>query len=213
MEESELIARLGRLDTAGAADAQQGFGVLDPSIRTVTPGLRVAGPAFTVKCYPGSIITVHKALVEAAPGSLLVVDGEADGRAGALFGELMAREAKDRGFLGIVVDGAVRDCNGLRSLGFPTFASHITPRVGVNRRLGVTNVPVSVGSVVVHPGDYILADDDGVIVIPRSNLATIVDAVEAIEKKERGIAEAIDRHERLADILSFRETIGGERTN
>lgn len=207
MEEEELVARLGRLDTAGAADAQQGFGVLDPSIRTVTPGLRVAGPAFTVKCYPGSIITVHKALLEARPGSVLVVDGEADGRAGALFGELMAREAKDRGFAGIVVDGAVRDGNGLRSLGFPTFASHISPRVGVNRRLGVTNVPVSVGSVVVNPGDYILADDDGVIAIPRLNLESVVEAVEAIEKKERGMAEAIDRHERLADILGFRELI------
>ena len=207
MSQQDLIARLGQLDAAGTADAQKGFGVLDPAIRTVTPGLTVAGPAFTVKCYPGSIITVHKALLEAAPGDILVVDGESDGRAGALFGELMGREARDRGFAGIVIDGAVRDRGGLIRLGFPTFARQITPRVGVNRRLGVTQVPVSVGEVVVNPGDYILADDDGVIVIPRADLEAIVDAVEAIETKERGIAAAIDRHERLADILGMRAAI------
>jgi regulator of RNase E activity RraA len=203
----ELIDRLGRLDTAGTSDAQKGFGVLDPAIQSVTPGLKLAGPAFTVKCYPGSIITVHKALLEAAPGDVLVVDGESDGRAGALFGELMGREARDRGFAGIVIDGAVRDRAGLIRLGFPTFARQVTPRVGVNRRLGVTHVPVSVGEVVVNPGDYILADDDGVIVIPQSELAAIVNAVEAIEEKERGLAAAIDRHERLADLLGMRAAI------
>jgi RraA family protein len=209
-EIEDLIKRLGRLDTAGAADAQQGFGVLDPAIRSVTPGFRVAGRAFTVKCYPGSIITVHKALVEAEPGDVLVVDGEADGRAGALFGELMGRETKDRGLAGIVIDGAVRDVNGLRALGLPTFARQITPRVGVNRRLGQTRVPVSVGGVVVRPGDYVLADDDGVIIIPMENLAQIVQAVEGIEEKERGLAAAIDRHERLVDLLNFRPLIFGE---
>ena len=76
----DLVARLGRSDTAAVADAQGGFGILDPAIRTVVPGRKVAGRAFTVKCYPGSIITVHKALIEAQPGDVLVVDGEADGR-------------------------------------------------------------------------------------------------------------------------------------
>ena len=207
MSQRDLVTRLSRLDTAGTADAQMGFGVLDPAIQSVTPGLKMAGPAFTVKCYPGSIITLHKALLEAAPGDVLVVDGESDGRAGALFGELMGREARDRGFAGIIVDGAVRDRAGLIRLGFPTFARQVTPRVGVNRRLGVTQVPVSVGEVVVNPGDYILADDDGVIVIPQADLAAIVDAVEAIETKERGIAASIDRHERLADLLGMRAAI------
>jgi len=207
MSQKDLVERLSRLDTAGTADAQMGFGVLDPVIQSVTPGLKMAGPAFTVKCYPGSIITVHKALLEAAPGDVLVVDGESDGRAGALFGELMGREARDRGFAGIIVDGAVRDRAGLIRLGFPTFARQVTPRVGVNRRLGVTQVPVSVGEVVVNPGDYILADDDGVIVIPQADLAAIVDAVGAIETKERGLAAAIDRHERLADLLGMRAAI------
>jgi 4-hydroxy-4-methyl-2-oxoglutarate aldolase len=212
MAESNLngyVARLERLDTAGIADAQQGLGILEPTIRTVVPGLKVAGPAFTVKCYPGSIITVHKALLEAAPGDILVIDGEGDGRAGALIGELMAREARDRGLRGAIVDGAVRDVAGLHTLRFPAFARHVSPRVGVNRRLGSTQVAISIGGVVVHPGDYVLADDDGVAIIPRAKLVEIVAAGEAIEQKERGLVEAIDRHERLADLLGMRATIEG----
>lgn len=203
----ELIVRLRELDTAGTSDAQKGMGVLEPSIRTVTPGLKLAGPAFTVKCYPGSIITVHKALTEARPGDVLVIDGEGDGRAGALIGELMAREARDRGLAGVVVDGPVRDASGIRALAFPTFARQVTPRVGVNRRLGFTQIDITVGSVVVHPGDWVLGDDDGVAIIPSSDLLSIVEAVEAIERKEVGIAEAIDRHERLVDILGMGEAI------
>lgn len=210
-EVRDLIERLARLDTAAVADAQAGFGILDPAVRSVVPGAKVAGPAYTVKCYPGSIITVHKALVEAPRGAVLVIDGEADGRAGALIGELMARECVQRGIVGAVVDGAVRDVPGLRAMGFPMFARQITPRVGVNRRLGETEVPVSVGGVIVQPGDFVFGDDDGVAIIPRSKLADVVKAIEAIDEKERKLAAAIDRGERVADLLNFREIVGQER--
>jgi 4-hydroxy-4-methyl-2-oxoglutarate aldolase len=203
----EYAARLERLDTAGVADAQKGLGIMEPAIHSIVPGLRVAGPAFTVKCYPGSIITVHKALIEAKPGDILVVDGEADGRAGALLGELMGREARDRGFRGVIIDGAVRDLAGLRALQFPTFARHYTPRVGVNRRLGATQIDITVGGVIVRPGDYVLADDDGVAIIAREDLDAIIEATEAIDHKEIGYAAAIDRHERLVDILGFGDQI------
>ena len=206
----DYLARLARLDTAGISDVQKGFGILEPNIRSVVPGVKLTGPAFTVKCYPGSIITVHKALVEAQPGDVLVVDGEGDGRAGALIGELMALEARDRGIRGVVIDGAVRDSTGLRALGFPSFARFVTPRVGVNRRLGQTQVAVTVGGVIVHPGDYILADDDGVAVIPQADLAAVIEATEALERKEVGIAEAIGRHERVADILGLRQQLTAE---
>lgn len=206
---SNIGERIGKLDAASVADAQKGFGILDPAITTRTPGLKLSGIARTVKCYPGSIITVHKALSEAQEGDVLVIDGEADVRAGALIGELMAREARDRGVAGVVVDGAVRDVAGLNTLGFPTFSRAVTPRVGVNRRLGETSVPVSVGGVIVYPGDYIVADDDGVAVIPSGQAEAIADAGEAIDAKEVGYAESIDRHERLADILGFREQFKG----
>jgi 4-hydroxy-4-methyl-2-oxoglutarate aldolase len=205
---SDLVVRLERLEAAKVADAQGGLGIMDPGIQTIVPGVKAAGTAFTVKCYPGSIITVHRALVRAKPGDVLVVDGEGDGRAGALMGELMAREAIDRGLRGIVCDGALRDAAGLRELGFPSFARYVTPRVGVNRRLGLTEVDVTVGGVIVRMGDFILADDDGVAVIPREQIAEIIEKVEAINVKEQGFADAIDRHERLVDILGFGELIG-----
>lgn len=206
---SDLRERISKLDAASVADAQKGFGILDPAITTRTPGLKLAGVARTVKCYPGSIITVHKALAEAGEGDVLVIDGEADARAGALIGELMAREARDRGVVGVVVDGAVRDVAGMIGLGFPTFSRAVTPRVGVNRRLGETSVAVSVGGVIVRPGDYILGDDDGVAVIPAENVEAIAAAAEAINEKEVGYAEAIDRHERLVDILGFHDQFNG----
>jgi regulator of RNase E activity RraA len=205
---SDFVTRLERLEAAKVADAQGGLGVLDHGIRSIVPGLKVAGTAYTVKCYPGSIITVHKALTEAKAGDILVVDGEGDGRAGALMGEIMALECIDRGFKGIVCDGALRDANGLRDLKFPAFARHITPRVGVNRRLGLTGVDVTVGGVIVRTGDYILADDDGVAVIPQEKIAETLDKVEAIVVKEQGLVDAIGRKERLVDLLGFKELIG-----
>lgn len=207
---TSLRERLEKLDAASVADAQKGLGILDPAIVTRTAGVKLAGVARTVKCYPGSIITVHKALAEAQEGDVLVIDGEADGRAGALIGELMAREARDRGVAGVVVDGAVRDVAGLIALGFPAFSRAVTPRVGVNRRIGLTSVPVSVGGVIVHPGDFIVGDDDGVAVIPAADVEAVIAACEAIDVKEVGYAQAIDRHERLVDILGFREQFEGQ---
>jgi 4-hydroxy-4-methyl-2-oxoglutarate aldolase len=205
---NEYVERLGKLDTAKIADAQAGWGVLDPAIRPAWAGAKTAGTIYTVKCYPGSIITVHRALTRAKHGDILVVDGEGDGRAGALLGELMARECIDRGFRGIVVDGALRDIAGLRELGFPAFTRYVTPRVGVNRRLGQTEIDITVGGVICRMGDYLLADEDGVAVIPKETIAETLDAAEAIIVKEQGFADAIDRKERLVDILKFGELIG-----
>lgn len=202
------VGRLRHLDSASVADAMSGFGVLDPRICSRTPGLKLVGRALTVKCYPGSIITVHRALVQARHGDVLIIDGEGDGRAGALIGELMAREALDRGIRGVVVDGAVRDVVGLQSLSFPTFSSSVTPRVGVNRRLGHTRQAISIGGVVVHSGDYVIADDDGVVIVPLDRVEAITSGAEQIEAKERTFAGAIDRHERLVDLLQFHSLIG-----
>src|SRR5947209_11272018 len=152
------LSRLATFPTATISDAQRSFGIMRPTIRSLTPGLRLAGPAHTVKCYPGSIITVHKALLEARPGEVLVVDGEADER-GALWGELMTLQAQANALAGIVVDGPVRDRHAVAALGFAVFASSVTPRVGSNRRVGHTQVPIQCGGVVVRPGDVMGGDD------------------------------------------------------
>ena len=204
--ETAVLARLAGFATATLADAMGSFGVLRPEIKTLTPGVRLAGPAHTVKCYPGSIITVHKALLEARPGAVLVVDGEGDDR-GALWGELMSLQARANGIAGIVIDGPVRDRNAVSALRFPVFASSVNPRVGSNRRVGLTQVPVQCGGVVVRPGDYVVADDDGVVAIPVERATAVLEAAEGIKRKEAGIREAIAGGRQLADLIGFRALI------
>ena len=198
--------RLRKLKTAWVSDAQGSVGVLHEAIKSLVPGAIAAGPAFTVACYPGSIITVHKALAEARAGDVLMVAGDADDR-GALMGELMALACNVLGLAGAVIDGAVRDAPGLREQGFPVYARFVTPRVGTNRRVGSTQVPVSCGGVVVHPGDWVLADDDGVVVIPLGDVEAVVTRAEAAESKEQKIADRIKAGELTIDILATRDIV------
>lgn len=203
---NELAERLRKVPTPAVSDVQQSLGPMHAAIKSIVPGAVAAGPAFTVKAYPGSIITVHKALLEAKPGDVLVVDGEGDDR-GALIGELMSLQCQQLGLAGVVVDGPVRDAAAVRELGFPLFARSLTPRVGTNRRIGQTQVTLSCGGQVVRPGDWILADDDGVVVIPAENLESVLAAAEQKVAKEKEWAERIKGGELIADILSMRDTI------
>jgi regulator of RNase E activity RraA len=200
------LAQLRGASVAWVSDAQGTAYTMHPEIKPVWPGASVVGPAFTARCLSNSIITVHKALLEAAAGAVIVVDGAGDAT-GALFGELMATEAKAQGIAGIVVDGAVRDTGGLRELGFPVFARAVTPRVGSNRRVGATQEDVVCGGVVVHPGDVIVAGQDGVAVVPRARLADVVAAVQGVARKEAEIRARMNGGERLADILGMRGLI------
>jgi 4-hydroxy-4-methyl-2-oxoglutarate aldolase len=209
---TDLFARLGEVPlvtTANVSDVLGSMGVMHPDIRTVVPGRRMVGRAFTVKAYPGSIITVHKALHEALAGAVLVVDGEGDVGAGALLGEIMALECRTKGFVGCVIDGSIRDVDGLLELGYPVFARGVTPRVGTNRRLGQTGVPVSCGGIVVHPGDIVLGDDNGVVVIPQEKEEGMAAALDLLLTKEQGLIEGIKKGIFLAERLGFKENFVG----
>ena len=203
---AELAERFRRLVTPWVSDAQGSFGVMHAAMRSLTPGAVAAGPAFTVLCYPGSIITVHKALAEAKAGDMLIVAGDADDR-GALLGEIMATACQSIGIAGAVIDGPVRDAAGIRELGFPVWARSITPRVGTNRRVGRTNVTVSCADVVVNPGDWVFADDDGVVVVPLANVEAVLAMAEAADAKEREFVERIRAGESTIDILGFRDLV------
>ena len=205
---TNTLAKLGQCATATISDAQKSFNIMRPSIRPLAPGMRIVGPAHTVKCYPGSIITVHKALLEARPGEVLVVDGEGDER-GALFGELMTLQALANGLAGVIVDGPVRDRSAVSQSGLAVFASSVTPRVGSNRRVGETQIAIQCGGIVVHPGDLIVADDDGVAVIAPDQADAVLHAAEAIKHKEEGIRDSIAQGRQLADLIGFRQLIYG----
>jgi 4-hydroxy-4-methyl-2-oxoglutarate aldolase len=204
----DLLVRFSRLPCAVLSDCLRGMHTLDGGIRNLTPGLKLAGPAFTVLAEAGSIITVHKALLEAPPGSVLVVGGETGiGLNGALFGKLMTIQAGILGLAGLVVDGAVRDIAEVRELGFPVFARCTTPRVGVNRTVGQTQVPTPCGGIVVNPGDLIRGDDDGVTVIPAGMAEPIITAAEQRLQKEAEYVRAMREGAHITDLIGFTNII------
>ena len=205
-----LRDRLARIHTGSLSDALGSVGALNAAVRPITPGARLVGPAFTVKCYPGSIITVHKALMEAPPGVVLVVDDEGDTR-GALWGEVMTHQAMRQGILGLVTDGPVRDTLEIVALGFPVFAGSVTARVGTNRRVGFTQIPIACAGVPVHPDDVVVADADGVVIIPQGQAAAVAERAEGIVRRDEGFIRQIGEGTLLVDLLQFRELITGSK--
>lgn len=210
----DLIERLGRLPAAAVSDVQrnlQATYAMDAAIHSLVPGVHMAGPAFTALGRAGSIITVHKALMEAPPGSVIVVGGGETFQQpnGALFGKMMATQAKLRGIVGLVADGNVRDIADLRELQFPVFARGATPHVGMNRTVGQTQVAVPCGGIIVNPGDYLVGDDDGVVVIPASLVEQIVAGAEERVHKEAEQLAHMNDGEQLGDLIGFRELIYG----
>lgn len=202
-----LIEYLRTEENVGAANVSDVLG----SLRTMEPfGVTTAtklycGHAFPVNCYPGSIITVHKALTEAEAGDVLVVDCEGDVSGGAILGEIMARECVRRGFVGLVVDGAVRDIDGIAALGFPVHAMGVTPRVGTNRRIGETGDTIVCAGQTVNPGDIIVADQDGVVVVPHEQEAEVLKKLKALVAREAELMAQIDNGHEIADLLNMRK--------
>lgn len=200
---AERLRRIGscRLsDILGGNQVAAGLGAL-------VPGASMAGPAFTAKAPPGSVVTFLKALELAPPGTVLVVDGEGFPGA-ALFGGLFTRYAARRGLAGFAVDGAARDVADLQALGFPVFARSVTPRAWVNPAMGVLEVPVSLAGVPVRPGDWVVGDADGIAVIPVERLDEVLAAGEEKVQREEEVARRIDAGEALADILGMRTQLG-----
>ena len=164
---TDLETRLLALDTSCLCDAKKTLRVLNSDICPLVPGLKMVGRAFTVSCCD-DILRVLRALREAAPGDVLIVDGQ--GGRKALAGELFTTEARRRGLAGMVVDGAVRDVATIRTLGFPIYARSVTPMAGSSRSLSSTAIPVSCGGVTVVPGDFVIGDDDGVVVASEAEI-------------------------------------------
>ncbi|WP_127579406.1 RraA family protein [Paenibacillus koleovorans] len=188
--------------SAALSDAMNKMFTMDAGIKPLKEGYKMIGIAYTVKCYPGSIITCHKALGEVPSGSVLVIDGGGSPE-GALFGELTSMEAMERGVKGIVVDGAVRDVALIRSFDFPAFTRHVTPRVGTNKTIGTTGEAVVCGGVVVHTGDLIIGDDDGVVVVPKEQIEEMLQAAAHIEELEADIARKVKDGAHIADLIGF----------
>ncbi|MGQ4383742.1 RraA family protein [Streptomyces sp. SAS_270] len=170
--------------TTTLADVVGRAQVMDIGLRPLwSPPPRVAGPAFTVRCAPGDNLMLHAAIYRAAPGSVLVVEtgGDVDY---ALAGGNVCAIAQRRGIVALVVDGVIRDLAEVRELGFPVFARGIIPVPGVKKAVEPLNTPVRCGGVTVHPGDIVVADEEGVAVTPGARQEEVLRAARAALAKE-----------------------------
>lgn len=174
------------LQAAGCAtvhEAQGRTGFVGTTFRPIQVDVRLAGSAVTVSCHPGDNLMIHAAVEWCEPGDILVVTNTAPSTHG-MFGELLATSLAHRGVTGLVIDAGVRDTSELRRMGFPAWSQHVSCQGTVKASPGSVNVPVVLGGVLVEPGDVVVADDDGVVVVPRQTSDLILDACLEREAKE-----------------------------
>jgi regulator of RNase E activity RraA len=165
------------LSTTALADVLERRQVMDIGIRALwSPAPRIAGPAFTVRCPPGDNLMLHAAIYRAEPGSVIVVEsGDLDY---ALAGGNVCAVAQRNGIAGFVLDGLIRDIGEVREMGFPVFARGVIPIPGGKAAALPLNVPIRCGGVAVTAGDLVVADEDGIVVLPSGSQAELIAAVE-----------------------------------
>ncbi len=189
-----LVKSARKFPASILADVGGRRGTLGGRIQPLAKGMKVAGPAFTVEVRPGDNLMIHAALVLARPGDVIVVDGKGD-LSCALTGALMAAHAHKAGIAGFVIDGAVRDTEECAQGTFPIFAAGANPNGPLKGAAGRINWPVSLAGAPVNPGDLIVGDADGVVVVPREMATEILDAAQAKVDSETDRMKAIGRGE------------------
>lgn len=208
---SDVISRLAKLPTGNLSDAMGKKGSMDCGIKPVFPQARMGGPAVTVRGVPGDNLAAHLGLDQAPAGSVLVIDVRGFSHAG-LFGEIMALAAQKKGLAGVVIDGGCRDRLGITELGFPVFSRAINPGGTVKETLGEVNVPISCGGQTVNPGDILVGDADGVVVIPKDSAESVLEKAEAINANEEKVMERLRSGETLMKIFEFEKLIAKKKS-
>jgi 4-hydroxy-4-methyl-2-oxoglutarate aldolase len=204
--DAAVVKRLGTLGVATVHEAYGRFGLMKPYLRPVWVGGEAAGTAVTVVTQPGDNWMIHVAVEQCKPGDILVVGCTADNTDG-MFGDLLATSLMARGVVGLVIDAGVRDAKSLREMGFPVWSRAISAKGTVKATLGAVNVPVVCAGINVIPGDAVIADDDGVVVVSRKY------ASEVLTKGEKRHADEDGKRKQLAagvlglDMYNMREPL------
>jgi regulator of RNase E activity RraA len=187
---ADAVAALAAYSTTQIADCGGPVGVVGPGIGRIAGSGDFCGPAVTVWTRPGDILYLLKVPDLARAGDVVAVDGGGRQDA-ALLGDIISGALAERGVVGVVVDGAVRDVEGIDEIGLPTFARTSHPATGSNEGPGAINVPVQIGGVVVHPGDVVRGDGSGVVVVPRAHLDAVVALAGTVQQREAAWRKAI----------------------
>ena len=206
MVSTSKLEALSRLGSATVYEAQGAIGALDSGMRPLDPASRLAGPALTVDTWPADNLMLHYALLKAEPGDVLVVDAKAFVEAGP-WGDVLTAAAMKVGVAGLVINGAVRDAAMIVDSGFPVFCRGLSIKGTTKNQPGRLNVPVCIGGVVIHPGDIVVGDRDGVAIVAADLVDATLAAAETREAKENGLRAAINEGQMTVDLLGLRATL------
>jgi RraA family protein len=179
---------------------------MDHDMKCRSATCRMAGPAATLRVHTADILMVPKAISTSPAGSVLVIDGQGELNT-ALWGELTTLAARLKGLAGVVIDGAVRDVEGIRREQLPVFARAVVPNAGGAEYEGELGVPVQCGGVVVSPGDWIVGDEDGVVVLPSARVHEVIELAERVQAAETRIEAEIRGGADLATLARVDEVL------
>ena len=204
--DADAVDALASFGVATVHEAIGRSGYLGTGIRPAWPGSRVGGTAVTALCWPGDNLMIHAAVEQCRPGDMLVVTTTSPSADGA-FGELLATSLAQRGVRGLVTTGGVRDVADLQAMGFPVFSAAVSAQGTVKATAGAVNVPVSIGGQLISPGDAVIADDDGVVVVPRPGVTSALAAARARVSRETATREALAAGELGLDRYGLRAVL------
>ncbi len=199
----DIVRLLGELGTATVHEAQGRRGLMRPYMRPIYPGARAAGAAVTVSCQPGDNLMIHASVDVVKPGDVLVVTTTAESTDG-MFGELLAESCRAHDVTGLVIDAGVRDVAELTAMQFPVWSKAVSAQGTVKATAGSVNIDVVCAGALVRPGDVIVADQDGVVVVPRLQAAEVARLGEERRNKEAQARERLRAGELGLDMYGLR---------
>ena len=199
---SGVLKTLRDLGAATIYEAQGAKGAIDSGMKPIDPASRLAGPALTVDARPADNLVLHHAVQQARPGDVLVVDAKGFMEAGP-WGDILTLQAMKLGIAGLVISGCVRDANLIVELGFPVFCRGLSIKGTAKNQPGRVNVPISIGDVLINPGDVIVGDRDGLVVVARDEVAAAIASSQAREHKEAEQRKAIEQGTSTVELLGL----------